>query len=58
MHFLPIQDFFHKHMHVTKKKEILDRKVFKLQGFIKVFPNVGCNVLFWIGHSSKNLLKP
>ena len=50
MHFIPIQDFFYKNMHVIKKKEIFDRKVFKLQRFSKVFPNVGENALFWRGH--------
>ena len=38
MHFIPIQDFFHKNMHVIKKKRKFDRKVFKLQRFSKVFP--------------------
>ena len=47
---LPIQDLFHKNVHVMKKKEILNRKVFKLQRFSKVFPNVGGNALFWRGH--------
>ena len=47
MHFVPIQDFFHKNMHVIKKKVIFDRKVFKLQRFSKVFPNVGGNTLFY-----------
>ena len=50
MHFIPIQDFFHKNMHVIKKKKKLDRKVFKLQRFSKVFPNVGGKTLFWRGH--------
>ena len=31
MHFQPIQDFFPKNMHEIKQKEILDRKVLKLQ---------------------------
>ena len=50
MHSIPIQNFFHNNMHVIRKKEILDRKVFKLQRFNKVFPNVGRNALFWRGH--------
>jgi hypothetical protein len=50
MHLLPIQELFHKNVHVIKKKEILDRKVFKLQRFCKVFPNVGGIALFWRGH--------
>ena len=41
MHFIPIQGFFHKNMHVIKKKKKFDRKVFKLQRFSQVFPNVG-----------------
>ena len=41
---------FHKNMHVIKKKEIFDSKVFKLQRFSKVFPNVGGKTLFWRGH--------
>ena len=43
MHLVPIKDFFHINMHVIKKKEIVDHKVFKLQRFSKVFPNVGGN---------------
>ena len=58
MHLIPIEDFFHKNMHVIKKKESFDRNVFKLQRFSKVFSNVGGNALFWRGHKSKNLLKP
>ena len=50
MLFISIQDFFHKNMHVIKKKEILDSKVFKLQRFNKVLPNVGGKTLFWRGH--------
>ena len=50
MHFILIQDFCHKNMHVLKKKEIFDRKVFNLQRFSKVFPNVGENAHFWRGH--------
>ena len=50
MHLIPIQDFCHKNMHIIKKKEIFDRKVFKLQRFSIVFPNVGGNALFWMGH--------
>ena len=42
--------FFHKNMHVIKKKEIFDRKVSKLQHFSKVLSNVGGNTLFWRGH--------
>ena len=41
MHFIPIQDFFHKNMHIIKKKEIFYRKVSKLQRLSKVFTNVG-----------------
>ena len=41
---------FHKNMHVIKKKEIFDHKVFKLQRFSKVSPNVCGNALFWRGH--------
>ena len=37
-------------MTVLKKKDIFDRKLFKLQRFRKVFPNVGGNSLFWRGH--------
>ena len=48
----------HKNTHVIKKKDTFDCKVFKLQRFSKVFPNVGGNALFWRVHSSKNLLKP
>ena len=40
-HMIPIQDFFHKNMHAIKKKEIFDRKVFKMQRFSKVLPNAG-----------------
>ena len=58
MHLIPIQDLFHKNMHVIKKKEIFDCKVFKLQRFSKVFPDVGGNALFKRGQESKNLLKP
>ena len=50
MHFIPIQDFFHKNLYVIKKKDIFDRKVLKLQRVSKVFPNVGGNALFWRGH--------
>ena len=50
MHWIPMQDLFHKKVHIIKKKEMLDRKVFKLQRFSKVFPNVGGNALFWRGH--------
>ena len=50
MHFLLIQDFFHKNMQVIKKKKKFDGKVFKLQRFSKVFPNVGGKTLFWRGH--------
>ena len=58
MHLLLVQDFFHKKYTHIKKKEIFDRKVFKMQCFSKVFPNVGGNALFWRGYQSKNLLKP
>ena len=50
MQFIPIQDFFHKNMHIIKKKEIFDSKVFKLQRFRKVVPNVGGKTIFWRGH--------
>ena len=50
MHLIQVQDFLHKNMYVMKKKDISDRKVFKLQRFSKVFPNVGGNALFWRGH--------
>ena len=50
MHLIPIQDLFYKNMHVIKKKDIVDHKVFKLQRFSKVLPNVGGNALFWRGH--------
>ena len=30
MHLIQIQDFFHKNMHVVKKKDIVDHKAFKL----------------------------
>ena len=33
--------FFHNMMQVIKKKEMFDRKVFKLQHFSKGLPNVG-----------------
>ena len=32
---------FHINMHIMKKKEQFDRKVFKLQPVSKVLPNVG-----------------
>ena len=50
MHLTPINDFFSKKKHVIEKKEIVDCKVFKLQRFSKVFPNVGENALFCRGH--------
>ena len=50
MHLIPIQDLFYKNMYVIKKKDIVDRKVFKLQRFSKVLPNVGGNARFWRGH--------
>ena len=51
MHLIPIQDWFHKNVHIINKKEILKRKVFKLQRFSnKKNPNVGGNALFWRGH--------
>ena len=40
MHVKAIQKKIHKNMHVIKKKEIFDRKLFKLHRFSKVFPNV------------------
>ena len=46
MHYILIQYFCHKNMHVIKKKDNFDRKVIKLQRFSKVFPNVGGNALF------------
>ena len=58
MYLIPIQDFCHKNMHLIKKTEFVDRNVFKLQRFSKVFPNVGGSALLWRGHLSKNLLKP
>ena len=33
-----------------KKIDFFYRKVLKLQGFRKVFANVGGNALFWRGH--------
>ena len=48
--FMPIQDLFHKNMHILEIKEIFHRKVFELQHLSKVFPNVGGNALFWRGH--------
>ena len=45
MHLIP-----NKGMHVIKKKEFFDRKVFKLQRFSKVFPNVDEIALFWRDH--------
>ena len=49
MHLIPIQDFSQKYAHY-KKKSFFDRKVFKLQRFGQVFPNVGGKALFWRGH--------
>ena len=37
-------------MQVINKKEIFNHKIFKLQRFSKVFPNVGENALFWRDH--------
>ena len=48
MHFIQIQYFFHNSMHLIKKKELFDHKVFKLQRFRKVLPNVGGNALLWV----------
>ena len=45
MHFIPIQKYAG-----NKKERNIDRKVFKLQGFSKVFPNVGKTALFWRGN--------
>ena len=45
MHLIPIQDLFTQ-IHKYKKKEISNRKVFKLKRFSKVFPKVGGNALF------------
>ena len=36
----------------NKKKENFDRKVFKLQRFSKILPNVGRNALLWGGGGS------
>ena len=47
MHFIAIQDFVPKNIHIIKKKIFLDSKVFKLQRFSKVFRNVGGKTLFW-----------
>ena len=41
--------FFHKNTHVIKKKKCV-HKIFKLQCYSKVLPNVGGNALFWNGH--------
>ena len=38
MHLIRIQEFFHKIIHVRKKK---DRNVFKMHCFTKVLANVG-----------------
>ena len=38
MHLISIQDLLHENVHVIKKKENFNRKVFKLQRFSKVFP--------------------
>ena len=48
--FVTNSRFVSQNVHVIKKKGILDRKVFKLQCFSKVFANVGGNALFWRGH--------
>ena len=45
MDFIPIQYFFHKNMHIIRKKEFFYSKVFKLQRFSKVVPNVGGKTL-------------
>ena len=43
--------FFLKNMHVIKKlNKKIEGKVFKLQRFNKVFPNVCENALFWRKH--------
>ena len=48
MRFLPIQDLFHKNMHVIKKKETFDCIVFKLQRFSKsFFPMLVETPYFW-----------
>ena len=47
--FTTILRFIHKNMHVIKRTKFLDHKVFKLQRFSKVLPNVGGNALFWKG---------
>ena len=39
--------FFHKKMHLIKKKKIIDSKVLLMT---QVFTNVGGNALFWRGH--------
>ena len=46
MHLKAIQKKIQKNMHVIKKKEIFDRKLFKLHCFSKVFPNVGGKAIF------------
>ena len=38
MHFIPIQDFFHKNMHIIKKKEIFDSKSSNCSVSVKFFP--------------------
>ena len=48
---------FHKNMHVIKKKDIFYCKVFKLQRFSNVFPNITENVLFWRSLIKKNIFK-
>ena len=43
--------FVHKNTHVINKKNyIRDRKIFKLQRYGKVLPDVGGNALIWRGH--------
>ena len=43
-------------MHIIKKTESFDLKVFKLQHFSRVFLNVGENALFWRDHYPKTYL--
>ena len=56
MYVLLIQDLFHNNTHVIKQNEIGDRKIFKLQRYGKVLPNVGGNTLFWRGSNPKTYL--
>ena len=51
MHFIPTQNLFLQKYVGNKKKEIIDRKVFKLKRFSKVFHYFGGSLI-------KKLLKP